>query len=234
MYDPDGPLEKYDQYVMATRGSNPGALEWEMENHTIGESWSGHCHAWAVASIFEPEPRSVTREGVKFTQDEIEGLLTETYNAPGWKYWGTPCENCSQSSVAFQDVTPADFDMVMQEYMGNQRKNVILEIDPETPIWNYPAYKYTRSSVRHGDVQEVTMVVTIAIPMVNVGGTRSDTMRYTYTLRDGTAGEWTGASVTDHPDLIWVPTSRLRSGGNMNAGLKYTIVQEIIDGSWDD
>jgi hypothetical protein len=231
MYDPNGPLEKYDAYVLATRGNNPGALEWELDKHASGEGWSGHCHAWAAAAIFEPEPKAVTREGIKFTQDQVEGLLTETYNSPGWKYWGTPCEDCSQTSTQFQDVTPADLDMVMREYMGNQRKNVILDIDPGTPIWNYPAYKYARTAVVNGDVQEVSITITIAVPKINVGGTSSDTMRYTYILREGTPGEWTGASVTDHPDFIWVPTSRYRGDGRVNTGIKYTIVQEIINGA---
>ena len=75
------------------------------------------------------------------------------------------------------------------------------------------------------------MVVTIAVPRINVGGTVSDTMRYTYTLQAGTPGEWTGNSVNDHPDYIWVVTGRVRSGGRVNDGVSYNIVKEIISGN---
>lgn len=33
LYDKGGPLDKYDQYVLKTRGTNPGAREWEEKNN---------------------------------------------------------------------------------------------------------------------------------------------------------------------------------------------------------
>jgi hypothetical protein len=234
LYDPGGAMEKYDQYVMETRGYNPGALEWELEHHSQGESWSGHCHAWAAASIMEPEPDSVTVAGISFSQDRVEGLLTEMYNGPAYKHWGIQCDDCNKGGDTFADVHPADFDAVIRDYIGQRRTPVILDIDPETPVWNYPAYKYARGSVVNGDTETVTMVVTIALPRIGVGGTVSDTMRYTYTLKAGTPGEWTGNSVNDHPDYVWVVTGRVRDTGRINDGMSWNIVQEIVSGNAPD
>jgi hypothetical protein len=40
----------------------------------------GICHAWAAASIMEPEPRCpVTKNGVTFYPYDIKGLLTQYY-----------------------------------------------------------------------------------------------------------------------------------------------------------
>ena len=230
LYDPNGPLEKYDEYVEKTRGYNPGSQQWELDHRSSGQAWSGHCHAWAAASILEPDPTSEKVDGISFTQDQVEGLLTALYDAPAYKVWGVQCDSCNHNSSQFMDVNPADFDMVMRQYIGQQHTSVIIDADPDTPIWNYPAYKYSRASTVNGDSETVTMILTIAKPAINIGGTQSDTMRYTYTLQAGTPGQWTGSSVSDHPDYIWVPTGRIRGGGVVNPGLSYNIVEEIIHG----
>jgi len=228
LYDDNGPLEKYDRYVEADTGTNPGTKAWEADNHASGAGWWGHCHAWAAASVLEPEPRAVTKLGVKFTQDDMEGLLTELYYSPAYQRWGTECQDCPDGSGPFTDVHPSDFDWVMREYMGKQRKNVIMDLDPSTPVWNYPAYQYTRTATTIDGVEHVTMSVKIARPVVGISGTETDTVRFTYTLQPGTKGEWTGNSVYYHPDFVWIATSRVGQGSGHNPLLKYSVVQEIM------
>jgi hypothetical protein len=228
MWDEDGPLDKYDRYVEKTTGQNPGALQWELDNQSDGVSWSGHCHAWAAAAIMEPEPRRVTKEGITFTQDEVEGLLTEMYSSPGWKFWGTRCDGCGKQSAEYKDITPAEFDAVVREQMGHLKKNLIMDIDPDTAVWNYPAYEYKRYSTFVNGVEEVTMNITLAVPKVNVPGTVSDVHTYKYTLVPGTDGEWAVGSVTDHPDFVWVVLSRTRLSSQFtNPNVDYDIVKEI-------
>ncbi|HYI15869.1 MAG TPA: hypothetical protein VEX37_10795 [Thermomicrobiales bacterium] len=229
LYDPGRALDKYDQYVQEMYGHNPGARDWELNNHYGGAMWWGHCHAWAAASISEPEPRAVTKAGISFTQDEVEGLLTETYFSPGWTVWGTQCNECAPTSRQYTDVTPAEFDAVIRNRMGKQGQNIIMDLDPGTQIWNYPAYKYARDSQVSGGVETVTMMVTVATPQVNVKGTRSENIIYTYVLEPGKDGYWTGHSVNDHPDFIWVKNSRMTTGGNVNPQLDYQIVKEIAE-----
>jgi hypothetical protein len=58
------PFEKYDNYVRATRGKNPGCAAREADpanGHNEApdaraENWTGHCHGWAPAALMEPEP----------------------------------------------------------------------------------------------------------------------------------------------------------------------------------
>jgi len=60
------PLEKYDSYMMVTRGYNPLAAAREADpvnGHNEapkrdGESWTGHCHGWSAAALLFPEPTS--------------------------------------------------------------------------------------------------------------------------------------------------------------------------------
>ena len=39
--------------------------------------WLGHCKGWAFASIAKAQPTGTTKEGITFSQDEMEGLWTE-------------------------------------------------------------------------------------------------------------------------------------------------------------
>ena len=228
LYDDGRTLDKYDAYVEATYGYNPGSKEWEKANHYGGASWWGHCQAWAAASFMEPEPRAVTKNGVSFTQDEAEGLITETYFAPNAQIWGKECNDCETTSAAYMDVAPAVFDSVMREQMGRNKKNVIMDMDPGSEVWNYPSYRYTRESEFRGDLEYVTMTVTIALPAINQTGTRDDDVTYTYTLKSGTDGEWTGNSVDDHPDFVWIVNGRTRAGGGANPKVDYAVVKEIL------
>ena len=57
LFDPDGPLARYDRYVEALGRPNPSTVEWERaEVRFAGVAWAGHCNGWAAASLLEPEP----------------------------------------------------------------------------------------------------------------------------------------------------------------------------------
>jgi hypothetical protein len=94
------PLLKYDEYVKATTGTNPGAAllectgdEAEDFEHTvygdkkaeydkegISYSWWGHCNGWCGAALMEQEPIApVEARGVKFDVADLKGLLSESY-----------------------------------------------------------------------------------------------------------------------------------------------------------
>src|SRR5436305_20426 len=73
-----GALYKHD------RISGKQAADWERKTpyHFMpgGPDWWGHCHAWAAASILEPEPRlEVTRGGMTFHVGDLKGLLSEAH-----------------------------------------------------------------------------------------------------------------------------------------------------------
>jgi len=55
-------------------------------------TWMGQCHAWAPASVMEPEPKnSVTFNGVTFKVQDIKALMTYVYNNVGAEALGGRC-----------------------------------------------------------------------------------------------------------------------------------------------
>jgi len=82
------PFEKYDNYVFVTKGKNPGATVREADpanGHNEaslpnGESWTGHCHGWAPASLLEAEPPEVVTikldEQVRFLKLKVKNAAS--------------------------------------------------------------------------------------------------------------------------------------------------------------
>ena len=87
LYDEGGPLDKYDQYCVASGLPNPRSREFEGWRHFADKRmeqatgytafWWGHCNGWAAASVLENEP-TVRREvhGIGFEVGDQKGLLT--------------------------------------------------------------------------------------------------------------------------------------------------------------
>ena len=83
------------------------------------------------------------------------------------------------------------------------------DLDPGEEVWSYPIYKYEMQTSRSGNVESVRVRVYYADDVVkpDYRGTQVRTDDYTYDLfLDGagaiTGGQWTGASIADHPDLL--------------------------------
>jgi hypothetical protein len=100
LWHDDGPLDKYDYYVLARTGAfpSPWATSWEYANHRTTDQkntrW-GHCNGWAAAAITEPEPSvACWLEGIYFGVADKKGLLTEWHNSTyadnymGDRYYG--------------------------------------------------------------------------------------------------------------------------------------------------
>jgi len=229
LYDAGGPMAKYDAYVAATTGSNPGAQRWESINHKVPDTdpnrdWRGHCQAWSLVSLLEPEPQPITKAGVALSRNDFEGMLTEAYYFPTGQFWGTRY-NPGGTPESLEDIYPADFDRVVRYYLGEQRQGLVMEIFSTEAVWNYPAYRYERTATTAGGVESVTLKVWLADAKSDVAGTVPLIKTYTYTLQTGTNGAWTGGSVADHPDYIWLPTGR---NAPENPAIDYTKIQQAM------
>lgn len=214
LYNSPGPMTKYDRFTGAS------SYRWEYNNHRTTNSandWWGHCQAWSAASIMEPQPYGATTGGVTFSQDDVEGLYSETWTVHnGWMY-GTRYRNEGTSSAAYKDVHPADFDWLIRYWIGQMDTPVIMDFTTGTAVWNYPVYAYSRSSTWSGDKEYVTTKVRRASPTYNVSGTSSVEKTFYYTLQSGTSGVWSnpsGSSVNTHPDYIIQVTGRSTNYGN--------------------
>lgn len=232
LYVNGGPMAKYDQYVAATTGRASSAQAWERANHYTNDrsaSWWGHCHAWAAASILAPEPSAVTRAGINFTVNDVKGLTTALYYEPTFNWLsGTRVDDVNdRSSAAYQDIAPAWMDYLLRYYIRYYKYPFIMDINANSQVWNYPVFAYNRTSTVYADgTEDVTNVVWYSSPDWNTNGTKYFSKTYTYRLKAGTLGSWTGASVNDHPDFAWVPTGKSR-GSSTNPYVTDATVRAI-------
>lgn len=148
LYDPGGPLDKYDQvYGTDARG-------WEADNKSRGQDWFGHCWGWSIASILIDPPHATSKSGVDFTADDMKGLYTEL------------CDNVPyiDQSMSIHYIPPTaptsspgeDVDLVVDEVHRVLRANIREDSVPlqsnlravATPpdgiaeVWNGAVYRY--------------------------------------------------------------------------------------------
>ena len=214
LYNNPGPMTKYDRVTGA------GAYSWEYNNHrttNTANDWWGHCQAWSAAAIMERQPYARTVGGVYFSQDDVEGLFSETWTVHTGTMWGTRYRDEGTGSGAYKDVYPADFDRLVRYWIGSQRTALIMDYTTGTAVWNYPVYAFSRSATTSGDKQYVKMTLTRAAPNYGVNGTSPVRQTFYYTLQSGTNGWWynpSGTSVNSHPDYIVKVSGRADAYGN--------------------
>lgn len=228
LYDAGGAMSKYDQYIRATTGTAGTAQAWERANHFTAnqsEKWFGHCHAWSAAAILNPEPpNGVTKGGVAFSSDDLKGLESEIYFDPKFNWLsGTRSETTNVNDAAYKDIAPAWMDWLLSYYVKQYRYPFIMDVSADAEVWNFPVFAYTRNTTAKADGStDVATTVWFSNPESR-RGTGYISKNYTYNLRAGTAGTWTGSSVTTHPDFAWVPT-----GHNAMPHVKDTVVSQLV------
>lgn len=230
LYDEGGPLQKYDQYLKNTTGTAGTAQTWERANHATEiatNSWWGHCHAWSAASVVTAEPPSaITKGGVTFSSNDTRGLVTELYYSPKltWLSGVRVDKADDKTSAAYKDIAPAWMDYLLRYYIRYNKYSFVMDINADSEVWNFPAFAYSRNTTAYdGGWQYVRTTVWFSSPTYGATGTKYFSRNYTYWLKDGTLGEWTGASVDNHPDFAWVPT-----GKNAMPHVKESVVEQIL------
>jgi hypothetical protein len=148
---------KTGNLVLGYRGGEPGALEkhdqvdgrqasvWERQTYyhfdPQGADWWGHCHAWAAASVLEPQPtHDVARGGTVFHVGDIKGLLSEAHYSDhasfyGQRFNGNPGDDA-------QDMYPLNVWYVLRQYIYMNKTPVVFDLNPGPEVWSYPAYRY--------------------------------------------------------------------------------------------
>ncbi|MCW2921486.1 MAG: hypothetical protein JWL76_1360 [Thermoleophilia bacterium] len=240
LYDDGGPLALYDQYVQATRGYNPGAQQWQAQHKANDASWAGHCQAWAAASILTREPPrdGVTKAGVTFGQDALEGLITSVYEVPSIAgFWGQRNDTSAPGTgIPRDDFDPAWMDYLLRYYVQEHGSSFVMDTDPGSPVWNFPVAGFERSTSKNGDGSvRVKTDVWFRKPSAGVAGYDPNSFfrkTYEYDLwntADGTGstGRWVSA---DRPDFAWAADGHKASDGQTrrNPHLDPKIVEEIL------
>lgn len=239
LFDAGGPLQLYDQYVQATRGYNPGAQAWEAQNHSTDDpslDWAGHCHAWAAASILTgvAPAGGVTRNGVHFTQDQLEGLVAAVYYNPTYETLpgGVRSNTDDPNAAEFKDMNPAWMHYLLEYYLSKNNYPFIMDTAAGAQVWNFPVFAYQSQQERNQDGSvDVNTRVWFSDAAAGEANTRYFFKDYTYRLWEAGNGQmdgaWTGQSVNEHPDFAWVPTGKAEGGGK-NPLVDERIVEEIL------
>lgn len=231
LYDPQGPMAKYDALAVAQGLGNPGTRAWERQNHYAdrpGEEWYGHCNGWAAAAVLEPEPvRTQTAGGIRFNPEDIKGILSE------WHWWdpavtfiGTRYDGPGDN---IDDVNPVEFHKALISFIGERGRPLIFDISGGTQernnpqIWNYPAYRYQMEyAPQRNNPEKIHVRCRVWLAdssRPNFQGTAPMLKTYYYWLSPDTArptaggwerssaGGWDtyGDSQHDHPDFLWYP-----------------------------
>lgn len=244
IYYPDwrGHFAPFDKYNAAF-GENPRGELWRWEHlyHDDPEAlgWAGHCNGWAAAAIFEPEPAAGEQNGVYFRVGDKKALLTEMHQGDVGTTYGLDPGNPSAT------IAPQLFHATLIQYLRDLGKPIVVEKDPSEEIWNFPCYGYEMSWSDIGSYREYTTTCYFSSDFVSPDTTDASYFTETYTYRFLIEGgelkdcEWTGDSVTDHPDFMWDVAGRSSSNPYLDSErvsqlMATTISPMIGDDSLED
>ncbi|MDP6943824.1 MAG: pre-peptidase C-terminal domain-containing protein [Myxococcota bacterium] len=130
----------------------------EEEGYCI-PTWWGICHAWAPASILEPEPvHPVTRNGVEFKVNDIKALVELMYNRSTSKFLSLRCNenspdidvdeygNPTGDDIECKDTNAGTFHVVVTNYLGIKGEAFVEDRTYDDEVWNQPvsAYRITQ------------------------------------------------------------------------------------------
>ena len=217
------PLEKYN---LLTTGMKTGtALTEYLAAHydPNAPAWYGLCAYWARAASYEHVAVLPSSENnIVFRVGDKKGLLTLAHN--------------SDIGEGTQGSQPEEFHLWLLKYIKDRREAFVADLDAGDEVWSYPVYKYEMQTTRAGNVESVQVRIYYADDFVepDYRGTQVRWADYTYDLfLDGTGaitgGQWTGASIGDHPDGL-SSTIDVRT---VFPGLDYNEIVRIA-GSRDD
>lgn len=213
-------LQKLDLYASAFHRQNIQSHTTELNaiNSSMYDSWSGLCHAWAVASILHPEPKynrlfKLRYSDLVFSIADQKALLAKSYEGvAGLKMYGTRFNG--EFDDRYEDINPAKFHLLLEHHLKNLKKPFLMDYDPSYPVWTVPAYKATTTikTINRTTVKVITWLTYASsfVESQSFIGTMPVSKRYEYelvgsfsgnqfTVKDGS---WTGESRRDHPDYI--------------------------------
>ena len=211
------PLEKYE---LLKDGVYPGlATEWYLDHNYDPDApnWYGLCGAWAAASV---------SENIEFYPSIIDGILFNVGDKNGLL---TACHE-NDVNIRINSHDPEVFHEWLLQYIKNSGIAFYAELEPGDEVWNYPIYRYEMETLNYGDSISVTCRIWYADDLVDPDyqGTKAMTKLYTYILYKGendeiTGGEWTGASIYNHPQQLVLPLSQSTN----NPYLDYDFIRNI-------
>ncbi len=225
----DAPLRKLDQWLN-TQGKASKIVEWEENNFDIAAAeWEGLCDAWAMASVMTPEPKKdLNIDGINFTPSDLKALTIKYFEGYKPKIYGRRYQGLAATDGLIQDLRPEAFHKLVEEYIGKQKKPIIIDEDPGPEIWSKPVFRMAVNLMK--DPNKPQALIVKAFPWMtrqrasidnSSTSLTSDLAAPSYEYRlyydakpsaDGRlkiiAGEWIGASLNFHPDMVFLPLGK--------------------------
>ncbi len=195
------PLEKYE--LLVNNRMNGPSIDWYEDNYYQPNTldWAGLCPSWARASAYETYevlPSSV--DNIVFRVGDKKGLLTL-------------CHDDDFYIMGFGH-RPKEFHLWLLQYIKDEKRAFTADLSTGEEVWYYPIYRYEMQTSGGSTRQSVNVKIYYAADDVHPDyiGTKEITAQYTYTLDlntagDVTGGEWTGSSVSNHPEIMKIPLS---------------------------
>lgn len=134
------------------------------------ETWWGICHAWAPAALVEEQPLSaVTRNGVTFDVSDMKGLIIQQWDRMGAIGVGGRCneeelerdENGRVIKDECRDLNPGSWHVIVTNFIGMNKKGIVIERTTNYEIWNQPLFGYTIDEQREISLQETLQLLKI-------------------------------------------------------------------------
>ncbi|GMF46305.1 unnamed protein product [Phytophthora lilii] len=109
--------------------------------------WYGFSHAWAPASLFEPEPKCpVTINGITFEPVDLEGLITAIYDGANIStvFTGNRFNGANYSEdqygrkldPTYRDSNPGFFHIATTNMLGKLNTPFIIDRNTDAGVWN--------------------------------------------------------------------------------------------------
>jgi hypothetical protein len=137
-------------------GEGCAIREGETEGRCI-PSWWGICHAWAPASMMEPEPiNEVTRNGVTFKPNDIKALVSLAWDKTTTKFVSLRCnEDVGAAELDYDgynrptgsdaecaDTNPGTYHVLLTNYLGIKDQSFVEDRTFDDEVWNQPLRGY--------------------------------------------------------------------------------------------
>ena len=230
----NSPMAKYDRFVKARTGTNPGSQAWENSRHRYhGIVWEGHCNGWAASSVLRAEPKSTKKDSVsgeEFTVSDLKGLLSETDYCVKLAFFGNRYRGSNSNRY---DINAATFHKTLQYYIGSLKKPVAMDYKQLEDVDNHVISGYNMKIKKTGTN---TYSVITKLRVHKYDKSRSSvpgeapiyTRTYSYRLREAADGALSGAWTSGNPDFLWVPLASEDCNSN-NPKIDHATIQQILD-----
>jgi hypothetical protein len=145
-------LAKYDDVF---NGGVNKAAQWEVDHHTSGPAWAGHCNGYSAANQRHPkEPfKPVVRGNTTFDPRDVKALMAEVHMSADYEFLGgNRCESKNPPTVGArtdptvmgdcEDINPGTLHAAIANWIGRKKHVLIMDEYPGDQVWNYPLVKY--------------------------------------------------------------------------------------------